>query len=63
MLTALTARPATAAPRVLKWLCVRCGRHLGDIRDGVLDEPNGNRSNLPCVRYCTRCKRRNVRVQ
>jgi hypothetical protein len=59
---AMTDRPATTAPRVVKWHCARCGRHLGDIRGTVLDEPNGDRSNLPCIRYCTRCKRRNIRL-
>lgn len=62
MVLALLDRPATAAV-VVKWLCARCGRHLGDIRGAVLDEPNGNRSNLPCIRRCTRCGRRNVRLQ
>jgi len=59
---ALTERPATIT-MVVKWLCRTCGRHLGDIRGTVLDEPNGDRSNLPCVRNCPRCKRRNVRLQ
>jgi hypothetical protein len=28
----------------------------------MLDEPNGDRSALPVVRICPKCKKRNVRL-
>jgi rubrerythrin len=45
------------------WVCRRCSRHLGTVADGVLTEPNGDRSALPCIRHCPRCKARNIRLR
>lgn len=37
------------------WRCQRCDRYLGTVADGVLTEPNKDRSTLPVLRYCPRC--------
>jgi rubredoxin len=56
---AATARQAGVRP----WRCRHCGRFIGRIVAGVLHEANGNRSNVPCVRRCPDCGRRNVALQ
>lgn len=47
------AAPTTAS-RPIEFRC-RCGRYLGRWINGVLHEPNGNRSGLPVVRRCPDC--------
>lgn len=53
-----TARPGEV------WRCsgATCQRYLGTVQDGVLVEPNRNRSTLPAVRYCPKCGKRNIRL-
>lgn len=63
MVAAMTETPATTARQPGEFRCPRCGRYLGRVVNGVLHEPNGDRSQLPCIRHCPRCKRRNVRLQ
>jgi hypothetical protein len=46
------------------WRCdnPRCRRFLGRVVAGVLYEPNGGVSALPCIRVCRGCKKRNTRI-
>lgn len=44
------------------WYCWHCRRYLGRIIDGIVHEPNGSKSGLPCVRRCPDCGKRNVRL-
>jgi hypothetical protein len=56
-------RPRPEVTDAATWACRRCSRHLGTVADGVLTEPNGDRSHLPCIRHCPRCKARNIRLR
>jgi hypothetical protein len=57
------ATPTPAVRQPGEWQCPRCRRYLGRVVGGILHEPNGDRSVLPCVRHCKRCGKRNVRLQ
>lgn len=62
-LMAMTERPATTARQPGEWRCARCARYLGRVIGRILHEPNGDRSQLPCIRHCARCGKRNLRLQ
>lgn len=53
----MVAQAARSASTVFR--CYRCGAYLGRFVNGVLHEPNGNKSGCPVVRRC-KCGRRNV---
>jgi hypothetical protein len=57
--------PPSAAPGAAgtPWLCPRCRRAHGVVIAGILHEPGGDRSALPCVRRCKSCGRRNIKLQ
>jgi len=53
-------RPPPPPPRL--WRCPHCGRVLGQLVNGTLHEPNGNKSGMPIVRRCPECGRRTVKL-
>ncbi len=57
---AMTDRPTEATPR--PWRCLRCGRTLGHLINGVLHEERGDKSGTPLVRRCKGCGKRNVKL-
>lgn len=64
MVAAMTGPRAGRAEAVAgEWKCPRCGRYLGRVVGTVFIEPNGDKSQMPVVRHCPKCKRRNVKVQ
>lgn len=58
----IRSRPTPPAARLhAEWRC-RCGRYLGRFVNGVLHEPNGDKSGLPVVRKCEKCGKFNRRL-